>query len=112
MPALLRFWSSRLDRILLTVWFSYALIYIAQAANGVFVLDANKFLCPLTANLNAVAEDNVLGRVQIVPNVTFIQPACDNVPVWFVAAMIPSWVAYPLLAHLLRRVVRRSRFGD
>ena len=109
LPAWLRFWSSRLDRILLTVWFSYALIYIAQAANAVFVIDANKFLCPLTANLNAVAEDNVLGRLQIVSNeafdsTQFIQPACDNVPVWFVAAMIPSWLAYPLLAYLLRRV--------
>ena len=36
---------------------------------------------------------------------------CPNHPAWFVGAMLPSWLGYPLLAILLRGIARSGAWG-
>ena len=93
------YYTNRLDRVLLVIWFGYALMYFLFAVDpkglyGGFSLGFwswyQYILCPLTANVYASLSTN--------------NQNCPNVPAWFIGAMIPSWLAYPLLQRLLNAV--------
>eukprot|EP00966_Prymnesium_polylepis_P311288 7191775-Prymnesium_polylepis.1 len=101
--------GGRLDRICVTLWFGYGIIYgVVLANNGnlrPLITDGwnqisvgrvlQLFFCPLSFNLNA----SLMGDIS----------QCTNEPAWFVGAMLPSWLAYPLFQRLYAAPSRTHR---
>jgi len=95
-----RFLFERLDRIVLTLWLGFLILFLIQPWNNPTHYKfsdpeyiAEFFLCTLTFNgINSLAVDTQL---------------ClgDG---WFIGALVPLFAAYPLFARLIRAIDRKA----
>jgi len=89
------FYRSRLDRILLTMWFGYAVILLDDIKYKNFEKEWAHFWCEFTGHAYHVA---TLQDDQMLNN------NCPNIPGWYVGSMIWMWLAFPLFAVMVRAV--------